>query len=146
MEAAVHDAIPAADALVMAAAVSDYRVAHASDHKIKKEAGSSTIDLHLVQNPDILAGVNQPGLLKIGFAAETDDLLANAARKLSSKGLAMLVANDAVETIGAADSQAWLLFPGGRIEELPRMRKDQVARHIVEEIGRLLAESDKTTG
>jgi phosphopantothenoylcysteine decarboxylase/phosphopantothenate--cysteine ligase len=146
MEAAVHDAIPAADALVMAAAVSDYRVAHASDHKIKKEAGSSTIDLHLVQNPDILAGVNQPGLLKIGFAAETDDLLANAARKLSSKGLAMLVANDAVETIGAADSQAWLLFPGGRIEELPRMRKDQVARNIVEEIGRLLAESDKTTG
>jgi phosphopantothenoylcysteine decarboxylase / phosphopantothenate---cysteine ligase len=146
MEAAVHNAVPEADVLVMAAAVSDYRVAHASDRKIKKEAGSTTLDLHLVQNPDILAGVNQAGLLKIGFAAETDDLLANAARKLSSKGLAMLVANDAVETIGAADSRAWFLFPGGRVDELPRMGKDQVARRIVEEIGRLLADSEKTTG
>jgi phosphopantothenoylcysteine decarboxylase/phosphopantothenate--cysteine ligase len=146
MEVAVHHAIPDANALVMAAAVSDYRVAQASDRKIKKESSSNTLDLHLVQNPDILAGVDQPDLLKIGFAAETDDLLENAARKLSRKGLAMLVANDAVETIGAPDSRAWLLFPGGRIDELPRMGKDQVACRIVEEIGRLLAESDKTTG
>ncbi len=146
MEAAVRNTIPDADALVMAAAVSDYRVAQASDRKIKKETGSTTLDLHLVQNPDILAGIDQPGLLKIGFAAETDDLLANAARKLSSKGLAMLVANDAVETIGAPDSRAWLLFPGGRIKELPRMSKVVVARRIVEEIGRLLTGSGQTTG
>lgn len=144
MQAAVHDAIVDADALVMAAAVSDYRVAEASDRKIKKEAGSSTLDLHLVQNPDILAGVNQPGLLKVGFAAETDDLLANAARKLASKGLAMLVANDAVETIGAADSQAWLLFPGGRVDALPRLAKDEVARRIVDELGTLIASSGQT--
>ena len=143
METAVHEAIPGADALVMAAAVSDYRVARAADRKLKKEAGSTTLDLHLVQNPDILAGVNQAGLLKIGFAAETDDLLANAARKLASKGLAMLVANDAVETIGAPDSRAWLLFPGGRIDDLPRMSKDHVAQRIVEEIARLLPESEK---
>jgi phosphopantothenoylcysteine decarboxylase/phosphopantothenate--cysteine ligase len=143
MEVAVHNAIPDADALVMAAAVSDYRVARAADQKIKKEAGSTTLDLHLVQNPDILAEVDQPGLLKIGFAAETDDLLANAARKLSRKGLAMLVANDAVETIGAPDSRAWLLFPGGRVDELPRMGKDQVARRIVAELSLLLAASDK---
>ncbi len=145
MQAAVHHAVADAEALVMAAAVSDYRVAEASDRKIKKEAGSGTLDLHLIQNPDILAGVNQPGLLKIGFAAETDDLLANAARKLASKGLAMLVANDAVETIGAPDSQAWLLFPGGRIDALPRMSKDQVARRIVDELGTLLGSDHSTT-
>jgi phosphopantothenoylcysteine decarboxylase/phosphopantothenate--cysteine ligase len=145
METAVHNAIPDADVLVMAAAVSDYRVAQASDQKIKKETGTSTLDLHLIQNPDILAGVDQPGLLKIGFAAETEDLLANAARKLSRKGLAMLVANDAVETIGAPDSRAWLLFPGGRVDALPRMSKDQVARRIIEEISRLLADPETTT-
>lgn len=144
MEHAVHGAIPDADALVMAAAVSDYRVAQASDQKIKKASDSTTLDLHLVQNPDILAGVNQPGLLKIGFAAETNDLLANAARKLASKGLAMLVANDAVATIGAPDSRAWLLFPGGRVDALPRMSKEQVARRIVEELGDLLTGSIET--
>ena len=140
MESEVHRAIPDADALVMAAAVSDYRVAQASDHKIKKEAGSSTLDLHLVQNPDILAGIDQPGLLKIGFAAETDDLLENAARKLASKRLDMLVANDAVATIGAPDSRAWLLFPGGRVDALPRMSKDDVALRIVDALSMLLTE------
>ena len=140
MESEVHRAIPDADALVMAAAVSDYRVAQASDHKIKKEAGSSTLDLHLVQNPDILAGIDQPGLLKIGFAAETDDLLENAARKLVNKRLDMLVANDAVATIGAPDSRAWLLFPGGRVDALPRMSKDDVALRIVDALSMLLTE------
>jgi phosphopantothenoylcysteine decarboxylase/phosphopantothenate--cysteine ligase len=144
MEVAVHDAIPDAEALVMAAAVSDYRVAKAAERKIKKESGANSLDLHLIQNPDILAGVDQPGLLKIGFAAETDDLLANAARKLAGKGLDMLIANDAVETIGAPDSRAWLLFPGGRIDALPRMSKDQVARRIVEELGALLAAAGQT--
>ena len=146
MERAVHNAVPEADALVMAAAVSDYRVAQSSDQKIKKDPTTATLDLRLVQNPDILAGVDQPGLLKIGFAAETDDLLENAARKLSSKGLSMLVANDAVATIGAQDSHAWLLFPGGRIEELPRLPKEQVAQRIVAEIGILLATSGESTG
>ena len=140
MESAVHRVIPDADALIMAAAVSDYRVAQASDHKIKKEAGSSTLDLHLVQNPDILAGIDQPGLLKIGFAAETDDLLENAARKLASKRLDMLVANDAVATIGAPDSRAWLLFPGGRVDALPRMSKDDVALRIIGALSMLLTE------
>jgi phosphopantothenoylcysteine decarboxylase/phosphopantothenate--cysteine ligase len=144
MERAVHEAIRDADILVMAAAVSDYRVAQASDQKIKKDPGTTTLDLRLVQNPDILAGIKQPGLLKVGFAAETNDLLENAARKLAAKGLAMLVANDAVATIGAPDSRAWLLFPGGRIDELPRMGKDQVAKRIVEELGHLLSDTDKS--
>ena len=140
MESAVHRVIPDADALIMAAAVSDYRVAQASDHKIKKEASSSTLDLHLVQNPDILTGIDQPGLLKIGFAAETDDLLENAARKLVNKRLDMLVANDAVATIGAPDSRAWLLFPGGRVDALPRMSKDDVALRIIGALSMLLTE------
>ena len=144
MESAVHRVIPDADALIMAAAVSDYRVAQASDHKIKKEASSSTLDLHLVQNPDILTGIDQPGLLKIGFAAETDDLLENAARKLVNKRLDMLVANDAVATIGAPDSRAWLLFPGGRVDALPRMSKDDVALRIIGALSMLLtARSEK---
>lgn len=144
MEAAVHETIPGADVLVMAAAVSDYRVAQAADHKLKKNAGA--LELHLVENPDIIAGVRQPGLLKVGFAAETDDLLANAERKLASKGLAMLVANDAVATIGAPDSQAWLLFPGGRVEALPRLEKTQLADRIVAEIASLLGSTGHGAG
>lgn len=141
MQTAVQSAVPEADALVMAAAVSDYRVAEAADHKIKKHTGSTTLDLHLIQNPDIVAGIDQPGLVKVGFAAETEDLLANAARKLASKGLAMVVANDAVATIGAPDSEVSLLFPDGRVVALPRMSKEQTARRIVEEIGLLLDSS-----
>jgi phosphopantothenoylcysteine decarboxylase/phosphopantothenate--cysteine ligase len=135
---AVDRATENADALIMAAAVADFRPAGASEQKIKKQPGQTELTLRLVRNPDILASVNRPGLVKIGFAAETEDLVGNARTKLAAKGLAMIVANDAVATIGRDDSEATLLFPDGRCESLPLMTKASLAAVIVARIAPLL--------
>ena len=139
MRAAVDAATRAADVLIMAAAVADFRPERRSERKIKKEGDTEFLDLRLVRNPDILAGVKRPGLLKVGFAAETDDLVENARRKLAAKGLAMIVANDAESTIGAAESAATLLFADGRTISLPRMKKEALASEIVRAVSGLLA-------
>lgn len=139
MQQAVDSATTGADLLIMAAAVSDFRAETPAHQKIKKTKDTSHLDVRLVRNPDILAELDRPGLLKIGFAAETDDLLANAARKLEAKGLAMIVANDAEATIGAPDSAATLLYAGGRITPLPRMPKEDLAREIALATAQLLA-------
>ena len=94
---ACRAALPA-DVAVCAAAVADWRVAHAAEGKIKKQPGSAAPMLELVPNPDILATISAPGpdrpRLVVGFAAETDDLLDNAAAKLARKGCDWIVAND----------------------------------------------------
>ena len=72
MQEAVDALLEGVDILVMAAAVADFRPDTAADQKIKKRPGEDTLDLHLVKNPDILAGSIRPGLLKVGFAAETE--------------------------------------------------------------------------
>jgi phosphopantothenoylcysteine decarboxylase/phosphopantothenate--cysteine ligase len=131
MAAAVEAACREADILIMAAAVADFRPETAATSKIKKGPGTDAPVIALTRNPDILAGVDGPRLLKIGFAAETDDLLANAADKLRRKGLAMIVANDAVATIGSDKSQATLLYRDRDPEPLPAMTKPELARVIV---------------
>jgi phosphopantothenoylcysteine decarboxylase/phosphopantothenate--cysteine ligase len=138
MRLAVEKATAEADVLIMSAAVSDFRPESSFARKIKKDGNAPHLDLRLVQNPDILASINRPGLLKVGFAAETSDLLQNAAHKLAAKGLAMIVANDATATIGSADSTATLLFADGRAVQLPRMTKDAVAVEIVHAVAELL--------
>src|SRR5690606_15163815 len=90
MLAAVQRAVDGADALIMAAAVADYRPETAAAEKVKKGA-ADTWDLRLVRNPDILATVQGP-FIKVGFAAETGSLRANALAKLKAKGLHMIVA------------------------------------------------------
>ncbi len=129
----------AADALIMAAAVADFRPARISDSKLKKTDGIPVINL--VRNPDILLEVAQrraasgtPKLV-VGFAAETDDLLDNARSKLNKKGLNMIVANN----IGASDSgfavetnRVTLITDDGVEESLPLMSKDEVAAQIME--------------
>jgi phosphopantothenoylcysteine decarboxylase/phosphopantothenate--cysteine ligase len=137
MADAVIEASRAADVLIMAAAVADFRPESTATSKIKKGPGSDAPVIALTRNPDILASVDVPGLLKIGFAAETDDLLANAADKLRRKGLAMIVANDAVATIGSSDSQATLLYREGEPEALPSLPKAELARTIVDRVIRL---------
>jgi len=94
MERAVHEHAPAADLIVMAAAVADFRPRRAAERKIKKEQGLASIELE--ENPDILAGLRAvaPRALLVGFAAETDDLDRNARAKLARKGADLLVAND----------------------------------------------------
>ena len=142
LASAVDEQIADADVLIMAAAVADFRPQSEASSKIKKGPGSDAPTIALTRNPDILAGISRPGLVKIGFAAETDDLIANATGKLRGKGLAMIVANDAVATIGSRESQATLLFRDGASEALPGMAKDDLARVIVERVIRLLEGRD----
>ena len=139
MAGAVRDACEAADALIMAAAVADFRPATTQSSKIKKGDKNEPSVIELTRNPDILASIDRPGLIKIGFAAETDDLIENATDKLKRKGLAMIVANDAVKTIGSALSTATFILPYGEPEELPMMDKSAVADAILERVTRLFA-------
>ena len=138
MAAVVDAKIAGADVLVMAAAVSDFRPVSTAAQKVKKRGNAAGISLDLVPNPDILADIDQPGLLKVGFAAETEDLIVNARAKLAAKGLAMIVANDAREAIGRPDNEVTLLTPGHDPELLPRMDKEALADILVQRVAALL--------
>ena len=131
MHHAVEQATVGADALIMAAAVADFRPETSSRRKLKKSADQEYLDVRLVRNPDILASIARPQLLKIGFAAETDHHLENAARKLETKGLAMIVVNDAESTIGAVSSTATILTADGKVMAFPTMSKEALATEIV---------------
>jgi len=128
---AVQAALPC-EAAVFAAAVADWRVAQSSDRKIKKDSGGLPI-LEFAENPDILAHVAQmgegrPGLV-VGFAAETDDVLANATAKRLRKGCDWLVANDvspATGIMGGTENAVTLITDAGA-EDWPRMAKEDVA-------------------
>ena len=135
---AVEQASRRADALIMAAAVADFRPETRSPRKLKKSEERPYLDVRLVRNPDILTTITQPGLLKIGFAAETENLVENAAQKLHAKGLAMIIANDAESTIGAPSSTATVLTADGGITELPTMSKESLAAKIMAMIADLL--------
>lgn len=138
MHHAVEQATLDADALIMAAAVADFRPETQSLQKLKKTAGQEHLDLRLVRNPDILASIDRPNLVKIGFAAETDDLLKNAAQKLNAKGLDMIIANEAESTIGAPNSTATILTADGGISALPTMSKEALSVEIVAILADLL--------
>lgn len=142
MLAATQTAVADADALVMAAAVADFRPEVELTRKIKKRPGDEELDLRFIRNPDILATIDRPGLIKIGFAAETDDLIENAERKLRDKHLAMIVANDAVATIGSDASQATLIRAGAAPVALPPLPKDVVAERIIDQLAALLRPRD----
>lgn len=144
MLAAVERALPA-DAAVMAAAVADWRVAEESHSKIKKVAGAALPVLSFAENPDILKTVAQslshrPRLV-VGFAAETDDVLAHAQAKLARKGCDWIVANDvSPETgiMGGAENAVTLISAAGS-EAWPRLPKDEVARRLAQRIAAALA-------
>ena len=140
---AVQSVLPV-DAAVFAAAVADWRVSSASDSKIKKQAGAIP-SLDFAENPDILATVSQmtegrPGLV-VGFAAETDDVIANATAKRLRKGCDWIVANDvSPETgiMGGSENTVTLISDDGA-EHWPRMGKDEVAHQLAERIAAALA-------
>ncbi len=129
------------DILIGAAAVADFRPAEAAGQKIKKKPGLEELTLRLVRTPDILAEVaarraviGAPKVV-VGFAAETQDLLANAAAKLTAKKLDIIVANDVTEPgsgFGADDNRVTLLYADGREMALPRMPKAEVAAAVLE--------------
>jgi phosphopantothenoylcysteine synthetase/decarboxylase len=143
MMLAVQAALPSADSAVFCAAVADYRPAEPSPRKIKKSGAPLTITL--VPTSDILGSVRHPwnwqGILA-GFAAETDDLLANARHKLSAKGCDLIVANDVSLPDSGFESDhntATLLFRDGSAESLPRQSKSALAAAIVSALERLHA-------
>ena len=131
------------DALLMAAAVADYRPATIADHKIKKtEEG---LALRLARTPDILARVarsHRAGQVIVGFAAETENLLENARGKLQRKNLDLIVANDARQAMGAAANQVTLIGADGIVEELPLLSKDEVAERILDRVVTLVTKDE----
>lgn len=143
MEAAVRERAGAADVVIMAAAVADFRPAHAERQKIKKANGVP--QLELVRNPDILSLLPQlaPNALRIGFAAETTELEAEAVRKLETKGAHVLVANDVSRSdIGfGADENEVVVFRRDAPPLRPaRQRKSALARELVDLFVRELRE------
>jgi phosphopantothenoylcysteine decarboxylase/phosphopantothenate--cysteine ligase len=130
---AVHAAITGADLLIMNAAVADFRPAQMIDQKIKK-GDAEELTLRLVRNPDILAELaDRHDLIKIGFAAETENLLEYARSKVARKGLDLVVANDAVASIGQEQIQVLLVDAEG-VRQLPRQPKEQAAAAIIDEV------------
>ena len=142
MHRAVQAATAEADALIMAAAVSDYRVANPAEQKIKKRgATTSGLTIELVANPDILAET-VGNFARVGFAAESEDLLANATQKLEKKNLDLIVANDitgAGSGFGSDTNRVILLGRGGAVEELPILPKREVADAILDRLATILA-------
>ena len=140
MAEAVEAAPHPADAAVFAAAVADWRVENASGSKMKKDGSGNAPALEFAENTDILAAVSQrkkgrPALV-VGFAAETDDVVANATAKRARKGCDWIVANDvSPETgiMGGAENRIVLISKDGA-EQWPRLAKDDVARRLAERI------------
>ena len=143
MLAAVKAALPA-EAAVFAAAVADWRVANASGSKMKKDGSGKAPALDFAENPDILATVAQmktgrPALV-VGFAAETDDVIAHATAKRKRKGCDWIVANDvrpATGIMGGADNAVTVIDATGA-EDWPRLSKDEVARRLAARIAAAL--------
>jgi phosphopantothenoylcysteine decarboxylase/phosphopantothenate--cysteine ligase len=128
-----------AQALVMAAAVADYQPSATAEQKVKRHA--ETLSLELTRTPDILAEAGK-GFIRVGFAAESEDLVANARRKLESKGLDLIVANDITGPESAFDAdtnRVVILDRTGGEEHLPVMTKYEVAQRILDRVVELLA-------
>ncbi len=145
MLAAVEAALPA-DVAVFAAAVADWRVAGQSRGKIKKAAGSAPPALNLVENPDILRTVSKLGRgrpsLVVGFAAETQDVVAHAQAKLKAKAVDWIVANDVSEGTGVfgGERNTVHLVTAGDVEHWPDLSKADVADRLMQRAATWLAE------
>jgi phosphopantothenoylcysteine decarboxylase/phosphopantothenate--cysteine ligase len=145
LEAAVREAVAGADVLIMAAAPADFRPATVHTEKIKKAPGEDTLTLDLVKNPDILAGLRGlPGterLIKVGFAAETHNLLANAQAKMAAKDQHLQILNEAISSLGAPTSAVTILDRAGGIETLPTQPKALTAGRILDRVVELLRDA-----
>jgi phosphopantothenoylcysteine decarboxylase/phosphopantothenate--cysteine ligase len=142
MAEAVASEIGSADVLVMAAAPADFRSAQVAGSKMKKTGKAPTIEL--VETPDILASTaskRKAGMIVVGFALETDDLESNAQKKLASKGLNFIVANNAREAgagFGYDTNRVTIIARDGEAESLPLMSKRDTADAILDRIEALL--------
>ena len=138
MKAAVAKAVSQADALIMAAAVADYQPKDVAEAKIKKETPSLTLEL--VRTPDILSEV-KGSFIKVGFAAESEDIVANAKKKLEKKRLDLIVANDITSAdsgFGVDTNKVTIIDQDGKVENLPLLTKRELADRILDRIIKLL--------
>ncbi|MGW1195886.1 bifunctional phosphopantothenoylcysteine decarboxylase/phosphopantothenate--cysteine ligase CoaBC [Streptomyces sp. NPDC002536] len=141
---AVIKAAADADAVVMAAAVADFRPAQYAAGKIKKRDGQDPEPVALVRNPDVLAELSadraRPGQVVVGFAAETDDVLANGRAKLARKGCDLLVVNEVGErkTFGSAENEAVVLASDGSETPVPHGPKEALADVVWDLVARRL--------
>jgi phosphopantothenoylcysteine decarboxylase/phosphopantothenate--cysteine ligase len=134
MKKAVTRAVKKADALIMAAAVADYQPKSTATSKLKKDSPSLTLEL--VRTPDILGEVTG-NFLRVGFAAESEDMVANATKKLAQKGLDLIVANDITDPKSSFDAdtnQVTIIDKQGRVEGLPLMSKREVAERVLDRV------------
>ena len=144
MADAVLESCAGADALVMAAAVADFRPARPAAKKLKKDLGPPAVELE--RTTDILAVVTaaraRPACV-VGFAAETGDLLRNARRKLKEKRLSLIVANDVTQPGGGfgSDTNRFMLIDAAGTEELPLLSKAEVAGRILDRVQALLSQA-----
>lgn len=145
MQQAVDENFDESDVVIKAAAVADYRPDRKATQKIKKNAAEFTLQLQ--KNPDLLAelGRRKTTQLLIGFAAETENLLDNAADKLKKKNLDMIVANDVTAEgagFGSETNLVRFLFADGQQETLPLLSKDEVAAKLLDRVIGLLGNRD----
>jgi phosphopantothenoylcysteine decarboxylase/phosphopantothenate--cysteine ligase len=147
MRAAVLAAAAGADALLMAAAVADFRPSKAVPEKIKR--GRGTPEVRLEPTVDILGEVmgqreksGRP-LVVVGFAAESQDLRTNARTKLQAKGLSLIVANDITDPnagFAVDTNRVTLIDASGTLQELPLMSKAEVAEAVLQRVVRMLGD------
>ena len=143
----VQAAAQEATIIVKAAAVADYRPRQRAAEKIKK-GEEAALSLELEKNPDILAelGKGKGDRLLVGFAAETGDLIANARQKLTSKHLDLIVANDVTQEGAGFDADTNIvrfLYPDGRVEDLPKLAKLEVANRLLDRLAAMRREAKK---
>jgi phosphopantothenoylcysteine decarboxylase/phosphopantothenate--cysteine ligase len=140
MKEAVAKAVAQADALIMAAAVADYQPRSIAKAKIKKDSPSLTLEL--IRTPDILTEV-KGNFIRVGFAAESEDIVANARNKLEKKQLDLIVANDITDAdsgFGTDTNKVTLISRDGNVDSLPLLSKREVADRILDKVVGLLAE------
>jgi phosphopantothenoylcysteine decarboxylase / phosphopantothenate---cysteine ligase len=141
MLSAITERYPQLDALIMAAAVADFSVEAALDQKLKR--GEHALDLRLEPNPDLLAETaslsRDSPPVRVGFAAETQDLVQHASEKLARKSLDLIVANDIkADVFGSDSNQVTLLWSDGHRVDLPRQPKTDVAEQVLDAVVKLL--------
>ncbi len=149
MRKAVLTRLEGCSVVVKAAAVSDYRPKEVRGMKLKKTA--LTVALELERTKDILEeiGKKKGKRILVGFAAETEDLVSNARKKLKEKNLDLIVANDVTQTgagYGSETNRVKLLYPSGEVKDLPLMSKEEVSQVILDEVLRLLKEKAHRRG
>ncbi len=144
MKEEVHSSLPDADVLIFAAAVSDFRPGEASHQKLKRSPEGEGMEILLDPTPDIALSTleaRKTDAVALGFALETEDLLANAKKKLREKGFHLIAANSATEEDAGFDvdtNRVTLLDTEGGVEELPVLPKEEVADKLLDRLTRFL--------